>query len=292
MTRLPAFLSAMLLATTAVAGDGTLSLPPGLKATPLNPASLDQRRAPVDDAPVSPPATSVTPAGKGPIATAWLTMPETGQGCGESLAFDYGVSGGMRNVYCRALGVLSWEVFTSLAPTTPFLKGPHKKGALTLEADRDFGRYDPKFVRWATRALVPASTEPALRAATQKVYDRQFRMLARLYFLVEKALAADAAWVERERRRYLVSMDDKGGGWDVRELTDPYHAVLGSAEADWGGHDPNLVRGATMWWLRRQHDTTRPLWADGLQRLLATYDGAWLAQQVDVRPAPLPRTAR
>ena len=82
----------------------------------------------------------------------------------------------------------------------------------------------------------------------------------------------------------------RSSGWDVWELTDPYHEVLGKADADWGGNDPNLVRAATMWWLRRHHDATRPLWVDGLQRLLATSDGVWLAQQVDVKAGPLPRT--
>jgi hypothetical protein len=87
-------------------------------------------------------------------------------------------------------------------------------------------------------------------------------------------------------------MDAKGGAWNELEITEPYHDTLGGEGANWGGHDPNHVRSATMWWLRRAHDGTRPIWSDGLQRLLQTYDGAWLAAQIDVRPVPLPDTSK
>jgi hypothetical protein len=256
---------ALLAGPTAAAGTGTPTSPSG--------------------------APTPTPIGDA-IATAWLRMPESGHGCGDDLIFDYGVDGGMRTVFCRGLLVLSWKAVLAAAPSTPFLKGPHKGTTLDLQAARDFGRYDPAFVRWATRALVPAAKDGALRKRTQGVYDRQFQRLARVYFLVEKALSSSPPWVERERQRYLSLMDAKGGAWNELEITEPYHDTLGGEGANWGGHDPNHVRSATMWWLRRAHDGTRPIWSDGLQRLLQTYDGAWLAAQIDVRPVPLPDTSK
>ncbi len=213
------------------------------------------------------------------IVEAWTRLPDTGSACGDDLIFDYGKDGGMRNFFCRALTVYSWKTFLASAPRAPFRKGPHKNGKLNLKAERDFGRYDPAFVTWATTALIPAAGDEALRAATQPVYDQQVRELAHVYFLVDQALSADAKWVERERQRYLVSMDKKGGGWDVWEITDAYHSVLGTPEQDWGGHDPNHVRSAVMWWLRRHHDETAALWRVGLVRLLTTYDAQWLREQ-------------
>jgi hypothetical protein len=213
------------------------------------------------------------------IAQAWTLLPDSGSGCGDDLSFDYGKDGGMRNFFCRALTVYSWKAFLAAAPVAPFRRGPHKGKRLNLNAERDFGRYDPRFVTWASTALVPAANDPALRATTQPLYDQQVRELARVYFLVDKALSSDPQWVERERRRYLVSMDQKGGGWDVWEITGPYHDVLGGAEASWGGHDPNHVRSAVMWWLRRHHDETAALWRQGLTTLLSTYDPQWLRDQ-------------
>jgi|GEM_PF-1233048 len=269
-----------------------------LMALPTSAAGID---------PVLPPPATTTPTLAAPtttpsslkdaafadaIATAWERMPESGSGCGDDVVFDYGLDGGMRSVFCRGVLVLSWKALLAAAPASPFVKGPHKGARLNLQAERDFGRYDPAFVRWATRALIPASSDGALRERTQGVYDRQFQKLARVYFLVEKALSSNPAWVERERQRYLSLMDAKGGAWNVFEITDPYHDTLGTEATNWGGHDPNAVRSATMWWLRRSHDGTRPLWSDGLQRLLQTYDRTWLAAQIDVKAGPLPDTSK
>jgi hypothetical protein len=237
-----------------------------------------------DPAPPKAPVT-LTPTPKpkpGPVKTiadAWRALPDSGSACGDDLIFDYGVGGGMRNFFCRTLTVLSWKTFLKLAPTAPFRKGPHKGGRLNLDAERDFGRYDPAFVKWATTSLVPAATDPLLRQETQGLYNQQVRELAHVYFLVDKALSSDPKWIERERRRYLVSMDAKGGGWDVWEITGTYHDVLGTAAGDWGGHDPNHVRSAVMWWLRRHHDDTAALWREGLVRLLGAYDAEWLRDQ-------------
>src|SRR5438874_1674024 len=87
------------------------------------------------------------------IAEAWRALPETGSGCGADLDFDYGVEGGMRNFFCRALTIFSWKRLLSLAPAFPFLSGPHTNGKLELQSKKQFGHYDPQFVRWAAAAL-------------------------------------------------------------------------------------------------------------------------------------------
>ncbi len=285
---------AALCSVGAIAGDAAPEPSFGLKLPTTTVAPVTSFDAPKTPKTPEPTPTPATPKGQPPqgITGAWLSMPEEGSGCGDDLNFDYGLDGGMRNIFCRALKVMSWRAFLASAPTSPWLKGPHKGTTLNFQAERDFGRYNPAFVRWATTALIPAATNPELRAQTQPIYDRQFKRLARLYFLVEKAMSANEAWVEAERRRYLQLMDDKGGGWNVWEITDPYHDVLGNADANWGGHDPNHVRAATMWWLRRAHDNTRPLWSDGLNKLLSTYDDLWLAEQQGVAPSPLPATTK
>lgn len=209
------------------------------------------------------------------VAEAWRALPAVqGHGCAdEDLIFDYGADGGMRNFFCRALKVFSWKAFLAMAPTAPFRGGPHKNGKLKLNSERDFGRYDPRFVQWATEALIPAAKDAALRAQTQAVYDGQARTLARTYWEVQRAIASDPAWRAREVTLYLRAADDASVKWDA-EVIWFYHDVLG---ADWGGWDPNHIRSATMWWLRRTKDGTADLWLGGLEKLLTTYDAEWLA---------------
>jgi hypothetical protein len=226
------------------------------------------------------------------VAEAWRLLPKARtQRCGDDLVFDYGEAGGMRNFFCRTLSVFSWKTFLSLAPVKPFRSGPHKDGKLDLQNTKDFGRYDPAFVKWAVTALVPAAGDAALREETQPIYDRSARTLARVYYGVWRALSANPRWVEAERKLYL-GATAKGNLDALGPELDPYHDVLGSAEQDWGGNDPNHVRSATMWWLRRFHDGTASTWAEGLERLLTTYDSQWLSEQKHQVPGPLPTRSK
>ncbi|HUB08818.1 MAG TPA: hypothetical protein VMB50_17555 [Myxococcales bacterium] len=222
------------------------------------------------------------------IAAAWLAMAAAhGSGCGGDLDFDYGSEGGMRNFFCRGLTVFSWKHFLALAPMQPFLSGPHRDGRLDFHSATSFGRYDPEFVRWAVGALVPAAHDPALRAKTQGVYDEQVRKLARTYYAVWRSLDADPGWVDAERRTYAAARQRGHSDWSTPEF-DLYNDVLGDETNDWGGYDPNHVRSATLWWLRRYEDGTASLWVGGLRTLLGTYDRPWLdsTQAAPAHPPP------
>jgi hypothetical protein len=119
-------------------------------------------------------ATSPSPASSSPLATAWMNLPTKGSACSDNdLGFDYGVEGGMRSFYCRAQMVMPWMTFRALAPAI-FRAGPHPtSGGLELGSKRDFGRYDPAFVRWANEHLIPAATDDTLRRITQDTYNAQ-----------------------------------------------------------------------------------------------------------------------
>ncbi len=232
------------------------------------------------------PAKSTGPAKS--VEDVWRQLPTEGNGCGEALTFDYGAEGGLRNFACRVATLFSYKQLLRLAPMRPFRSGPHHGDTLDLGAATSFGHYDPAFVRWATTALVPATTNPRLREETQGVYDAQARTLARLYFRVWRVIAADPEWLQRERSRYLDAVARGKGAW-ADEVPTRYEELLAGDDTDWGGDDPNLVRSATMWWLRRSADETAALWFNGLTRLLSTYDAKWLEAERRAK-APAPRT--
>jgi hypothetical protein len=99
-------------------------------------------------------------------------------------------------------------------------------------------------------------------------------------------------WITRERTIYpAVDATGMVTVGDVFASTEPYYELLGSADHDWGGFDPNVVRSATMWWLRRHEDGTAALWREGLTKLLVTYDAAWLKSARAPKTARLPQRA-
>jgi len=206
------------------------------------------------------------------VSEAWQLLPLSGSECEEEdLIFDYGIDGGMRNFFCRALTVYSWKAFMASAPVPPFRSGPHKNGKLNLNSGQ-FGYYDPKFVVWATNTLIPAADSPILRRKTQGIYDSQVAELAHIYFLVYQKLDSNPELADSERKRYLDPSDESEGG------IDPYR-FLGDPKSVGGDYDSNLVCSSLMWWLRRQQDGTAYLWHQGLIKLLTTYDAVWLRDQ-------------
>jgi hypothetical protein len=215
------------------------------------------------------------------VRAAWRALPSIrGQGCGDDLVFDYGDAGGLRNFFCRALTVFSWNAFLGLAPTAPFRSGPHPAGRLDLHAARDFGRYDPAFVRWAVARLAPGIDDGAFRAETQGIYDAHIRPLARTVRAVRGALVVDPRRLAGWQAEYRAAI--AAGRTDVLPVL---YDLLGDADHEWGGYDPNIVRSAALWWLRRELDGTAPLWAEGLERLVGAYDGPW-ARAKATRPRP------
>lgn len=209
------------------------------------------------------------------IAQVWQLLPEEGNACDEEdLGYDYGLNGGMRNFYCRVLTVYSWRALVASAPVWPFRKGPHRDGKLNLNAETDFGHYNPKFVNWLTQALIPAAEMPLLKESTQEVYDKQVKYLANLYFLVDQKLNAYPEWTERERGRYMASIANSKNNPDAADITLAYYDFLNDVH-----YDANHVRGAVMWWLRRKQDGTASLWHAGLVKLLTVYDTEWLVLQ-------------
>jgi len=208
------------------------------------------------------------------ISDVWRLLPESGSACRSSE--PYGVDGGVRTLFCRALLIYSWKSFVALSPVPIFIQGPHANGKLNLDSSTDFGYYNPQFVTWAASALIPGASNSKIRIASQNVYDTQIKQLARIYFEVNQKLIDDPLLLERERVSYLSSLKDLSG--NVSQNSN-FWVFLGSLKDDFGDYDSNHVRSSVMWWLRRYQDKTAPLWHKALFKLLSTYDSDWLEKK-------------
>jgi hypothetical protein len=81
------------------------------------------------------------------------------------------------------LGEFNFPRLARMAGVKPFLSGPHADTGLDLGHRRNFGHYNPMFVRWMTRNFIPGAQDNDFRAATQAAYDKHLMALARGFWL-------------------------------------------------------------------------------------------------------------
>ena len=224
----------------------------------------------------------------------------------EACADDFGTwfaDWGARGAACVAAQALARDqgaepgpaALLASAPMAPFESGPHSATALDLDAPRAFGRYDPAFVRWLTRAAIPTGdTEVALLRPT---YRRHFARTARIYWLTHRDLAAGgfpARTPAGAAADYAAFLDggpvpdgsesygldgERNGGFSVFAFTDQSERLLPEigvpVDNDWTAkYEANTAYG---FWLRRRADGTHGEWRAALARLLSTFDADWLA---------------
>ena len=245
-----------------------------------------------------------------PVGLARLAGADVPAVCSRSFGTWFG-SFGVRGLACAADQKVRLAEAAGRAPGAVWTGGPHRLDGpgLDLTAPRDFGRYNPGFVRWAVANAVP--TSPAAVALARPVYDAHVQRLARVYWLGYRSLEADgfpdrlpaggaaayAAYLEggpvpEGAAGYV--FDGSGGresGVSVFVLFDgrsrPIAAALTRQMAppagdgvvtDWNEWEVRYEANTALgFWVRRRADGTLALFHDGLAELLATFDAEWLA---------------
>jgi hypothetical protein len=214
----------------------------------------------------------------------WRELPKTRDACGE---FDYFPEGGMRNFHCHLRTKISWAALQALAGVPVFLSGPHTQRHLELSSRTSFGHYNPEFVRWLGASFIPAASDPTFRAATQRVYDRYVRPLARASYVSHQKLHGNRAYLKSEASGLLRQLATG------RSDASPYEKYFffmnpkfldHADQTSWlmdhgmdGGWDGNVVNTCVAFWIRRSIDGTDGEFFAALERLLATYDARFLA---------------
>lgn len=193
---------------------------------------------------------------------------------------------GSRDLYERLQILMSLKKARSLSPIPIFVKGPHGDD-FDLDAD-SFGYYNPEFLAWARKNIIPAKNNAAFRVLTQPFYNAFMRDMARVYYLAYKYLQTHTDLRDRVKKEYFSYSENKanfqtedmygGGGFflqsRLRGYPDAHEAELVSILGEMSFYYWVVAAG---FWIRRLIDTTAEAFFKILTDLLETYDKDWVS---------------
>jgi hypothetical protein len=202
--------------------------------------------------------------------------------------FDYFPDGGIQSFWCHRPESLTLAAVRALSGVEVFVSGPHTSGSLNLHAANDFGHYNPAFVRWLVDKASPGPRGSATQRLTQESYDTNMRPLAEAMWRTLRKAKGDPKCFERERALYARAMARKAlpAGYYERwyDFMSARFCSHGAGSYDdpltlmgpIGNVEGNVAKSAVGFWLRRSIDGTFDTFAEGLKKLIETYEPSLL----------------
>lgn len=214
---------------------------------------------------------------------------------------------GFRYLYCSLRDVIGLARLQSISGKKVFLPGGPHGDQLNLNSTRGFGHYNPEFLSWLERNMIPA---PGADAQTNDLirlaYQSQLGPAARALYDTHAILFASPQGAVAFRKVYEAAKASyiQGGGregyyeyaGDVQPSLETAQraytrSIAAGAPLDLGEtyrwlsdytayrdqDDWYLANTAGGFWLRRSLDGTEPQVFRIVTKLLKTYDAAWLA---------------
>ncbi len=201
---------------------------------------------------------------------------------------------GLRSLYHSTRARTSIYALGALFGAKVFVSGPH--GEHPDYDGKDFGHYNPEFVKRVRIVADLLSTDPQRVERTRAAFEARLRRQALTYRLVYAAMHEDPTWFSRFRDKAVAAFgtDDATfvGYDDLRPLVDGFNKA---------GYDEYETDTACYFWVRRDVDGTALAWIHALDSLLAAYGvtvperapalprGAALQEPVVSRPFELAR---
>lgn len=209
------------------------------------------------------------------IVQAWFALDQLG-----SNNFDgYGI----RNFYNDTRGagssleVLSIRTAQKISGFSVWRhRGPHSKYSMNwTEKEHRFGHYNHRFVRWATDNFIPGYNWGGqyIIPLLQPIYDKHLKRLARIFWIAYRIIqpridsvgAKYDRWTKVKNYGLQRAISFKDGGKDYR----PSDYLVPGSDVYW---KENQMQVSAAFWARRYIDGSFGLFAEGLRRLLKTYD--------------------
>lgn len=196
---------------------------------------------------------------------------------------SYGHDRYYRGYYSIGMAVLKLfplKKFIDTYGLSVFRKGPHRGGRLDLDNKRSFGHYDPAFIEWASRTIIPPPGSERQRRY-QPAYDRYLKSLARGFLVARKKLNAHPecrdSLVTNIRRRMRNPVNETFY-FDNVDLYDFLgERYCGTAYPTPEDLNKNHLIGIVGFWLRRELDKTAGAFETALVRMLTTFDASFMA---------------
>jgi hypothetical protein len=197
---------------------------------------------------------------------------------------------GLRSMYTYLKPVMDLGKMQSLSPVPVFVSGPHENNGqaeINLRS-ADFGHYNPEFFEWGQEHLIPAASDGMFRNLTQPVYDEFILDLARVYydtyfFMLNRV---DRSQIEAVKEAYLAEIESyRGKDYQEGFNTGPGDLIQGLFDYRYVHDrrdfaDPGMVEYneyvSPGFWIRREIDGTQEEAFQLLEKLLMTYDEAFV----------------
>lgn len=219
----------------------------------------------------------------------WRAFEEPKEAC--KAMREYTGEEGLRALYCHVRDIVSYGQIEEMAGIPVFLKGPHEEGKLRVR-EHSFGHYNPAFIDWVQKELLPAPDDSVYLAATKPIYNQYIRRMARAYHRAFVGWSWNHHHFARERA-YLLEMISGERPWSYMGARFQAWDVQSIFGVDIEAEDLNDHHFATAlrFWQRRSIDGTADQMFDVLEQAMSIYDADWLTQAPpppDMRPYLVP----
>lgn len=183
--------------------------------------------------------------------------------------YNYGFhkdGGGMLNAYSYLNSLMSYEKFQSLLPMPIFNSGPHDATFLNLESAYSFGHYNPDFVKYFRSGIKPLLDNRKFVNKT-KADVIHYGVLEKLQRLNKVYLYIEQNPDEFKHFRDQFVRKINANEWREYDYREYLPGMLRNGSEYW-----NWSETVYYFWVRRDLDGTRELWADVVQDILNAYE--------------------
>ena len=212
------------------------------------------------------------------IRAAWLglnksemTWQEKLAECGTALTEQ-----GLRSLYCDVKPFIDYRKLQIVSGLPIFRSGPHSRIKLNIYAPYRFGYYNPKFLKWLQKNIIPAEQDGSFKQQTQPIYEQKIRTTAKAFYATYQILLANSEKFEAIKHEYIEHL--KNNTLPEIYLQEKFR-WLSDYLATEGKYDWYAANTAGGFWVRRSIDGTDKEFFQLLRKLLKTYDQDWLHEQ-------------
>jgi hypothetical protein len=119
------------------------------------------------------------------------------------------MNSGFRFLYCSIRSVVSFDKVQAISGLSIFRPGgPHDNREINLNASFRFGHYNPEFLDWVEKRIIPDRSDAWFKGVSQLVYDARIGPTARALYHSHEILFADPQRYQDFLREYQTVKKD------------------------------------------------------------------------------------